>query len=340
MHRRMRQMLLGPPSLALILGQVPVHAAEDNERSAKLSYVVAEDNPIGLGVTRFAEIVAGKTGGRIKIRGFANGQLGAEVQSVSGAQGGVLEMAVVSTAGAASVVKEFRLFDLPFLFNDEREADAVLDGPIGRKILDKLKEKNLVGLCYWEYGFRQVLNSKRPVAALADIQGLKIRTIQNPVFIDTFNGLGANATPLAFTEIFSALESRAIDGAETPYNTAHSSKFYEVQKYISATNHIYGPAVVLVGKRFWDRLTQEEQTSLQEGCMEAQQYQRGVNREYDPKMLADLKARGMIFNEVPLNERARMRERTRPVIDKHSKSIGEALVAETEGELEKIRGRK
>jgi len=204
-------------------------AAEINPHTIKLSYPVAKDNPVGLGVTRFAEIVSEKSGGKIKVTGYSDAQLGAEIQTMSSARGGVLEMTLVSTAGAAGAVKEFSVFDLPFLFSDETEADAVVDGPVGKLLLDKLKDKGLTGLCYWEYGFRNITNSKRPIEKLEDFSGLKLRTVQNRVYLDVLNTLGATPTPMPFPEVFGALESKAIDGQEAPVAAVLSSRFYEVQ---------------------------------------------------------------------------------------------------------------
>lgn len=339
--KRFKQHLLGvmvATSLAILGSQAG--AADIKERLIRVSHVVPKDHPFQLGVNKFAELAAEKSGGKIKVRGYPDGQLGAELQSISSAQGGVLEMAVVSTAATASVVKEFGVYDLPFLFGNYKEADLILDGPIGRKLLDKLPENGLIGLCYWENGFRHVTNSKRPIARIEDFKGLKIRTIQNPVFIDIFNTLGANATPLPFTEVFTALEARAIDGQETPYSNIHGNKFYEVQKYVSSSGHIYGAAVVLVSKKFWDRLSGDEQKILQDSCYAARDYERKTNRELDPKLLADLKAKGMVFTEIAPDERAKMREALKPVYDKYGAALGEDVVKQTLAELSKARAGK
>ena len=313
-------------------------AADFAERTVRVSYVVPKDHPFGLGVDKFSQLVAARTGGKMKVRGFPDGQLGAEVQTLSSAKGGVLEMAVVSTAATATTVKEFGLFDLPYLFNDHKEADAVLDSPVGRHALDKLTDTGLIGLCYWENGFRHVTNSRRPIQKLEDFKGLKIRTIQNPVFVDVFNTLGANATPMAFTEVYNALESKAIDGQETPYNSIYTSRFFEVQKYVSATGHIYGAAVVVVSRKFWDTLSGDEKKAMQTACSEARDYERSVNREQDPKLLAELKAKGMQYNDLPAAERARIRESLKPVYDKHAKELGEDLFRQISAQLTKMRG--
>jgi tripartite ATP-independent transporter DctP family solute receptor len=340
MQSSIGKLLLSPLVLGLLFAVADAGAADVKERSIKLSYVTAKDSPYGLGVTRFAELAAQKSDGKMKVRGYSDGQLGAEVQSISGAQGGVLEMALVSTAAVSGNVKEFGLFDFPFLFNEEKEVYTVLDGAVGKQLLDKLNDKGLVGLCYWEVGFRHVTNSKRPVAKAEDLQGLKIRTIQNPVFVDVFNSLGANATPMAFTEVYTALESRALDGQETPYNVIYTSKFYEVQKYLSATKHIYGPGVVLVGKKFWDQLSADEKKILNDSCAEARDYERQVSRDLDVKVLAEMKAKGLVVNDISAEERARMREKVKPVIEKFTNVVGPDLVKQAYAEIEKVRKQK
>ena len=338
MRKSVRHWLWCP--LAALLVVAPAGAADIKERTLKLSYVTAKDSPYGLGVEKFAEIAAKKSDGKLKVKGYSDGQLGAEVQSISGAQGGVLEMALVSTAAVAGNVKEFALFDFPFLFNDEKEVYAVLDGPVGTTLLDKLTDKGVVGLCYWEVGFRQVSNSKHPVNKVEDFRGLKIRTIQNPVFVDVFNTLGANATPMAFTEVYPALESKALDGQETPYNIIYTSKLYEVQKYISATKHIYGPGVVLVGKKFWDQLSGDEKKILKDACAEARDYERKASRDLDAKVLAEMKAKGIVVNEISPEERSRMRDKVKPVLEKYTSVVGPDLVKQTYAEIEKVKKQK
>lgn len=312
-------------------------AGDFKERTIRVSHVVPKDHPFQIGIDKFAELVAQKSGGKMKMRGYPDGQLGAELQSISAAQGGVLEMALVSTAATASVVKEFGVYDLPFLFTDFKEADLVMDGPVGRRLLDKLQEKNLIGLCYFENGFRHVTNSRRPITKAEDLKGLKIRTIQNPVFVDIFNTLGANATPMPFTEVFTALESKTIDGQETPYSNIYGNKFYEVQKYVSNTGHIYGGAVVLVGKKFWDQLGGAEHKLLQESCNTARDFERNFNRTEDPKLLAQIKAKGAIYTEIAPAERARMRELLKPVYEKYARTLGEDVVKQTLAQLDKYR---
>ena len=340
MRRLIPQLFLSLSIPALVLTATSTSAADIKDRTIKFTYVLPKDHPYGQGAAKFAELVDKKSGGKLKVKTYSDGTLGSEVQTISATQGGVQEMTLVSSAPIVSIVKEFALFDFPFLFTDEKEADAVLDGPVGKKLLDKLGDKGLIGLCYWENGFRNVTNSKRPIAKADDIQGIKIRTMQNPVYTDVFNALGANAVPMAMTEVYAALETKAIDAQENPYAIIHASKFNEVQKYVSATRHSYAPAPVLVGKKYWEKLTPDEQKILQESCLEARDFERKVNREQAAKVLADLKAKGMVFSEIPPEELAKMRERVKPVIAKYTKEVGEDLVKQTYAEIEKVRARK
>ncbi len=339
MERPAKHLLLSLTIPAVLLC-ASAQAADVTDRNIKFSYVLSKDHPYGLGATKFAELVNQKSGGKMKVKTYSDGQLGGEAQTISATQGGIQEMTLVSSAPLVGIVKEYALFDFPYLFENEKEADAVLDGPVGKSLLDKLSSKNLIGLCYWENGFRNVTNSKRPIAKADDLQGLKIRTMQNPVYTDLFNTLGANAVPMAMTEVYTALETKAIDAQENPYQIIYTSKFNEVQKYVSATKHAYAPAVVMVSKKFWDKLTPDERKILQDSCAEARDYERKTTRDANAKVLKELQAKGMAFNEIPPAEIAKMRAKAKPVVDKYSKEVGEDLVKQTYAEIDKVRQQK
>jgi TRAP-type transport system periplasmic protein len=339
MKMSIKDLLLGLSIPAMLLTSNAGNAADIKERSIKLGYGIPEEHPLGQGVNRFAQLVSDKSGGKIKVKGYPATMLGSETQMISATIGGVQQMVIPSSAAVVSNVKEFALFDLPFLFANEKEADTVLDGPVGRELLDKLTGSNLVGLCFWENGFRHVTNSKHPITKAEDLQGLKIRTMTSPVYIDSFNTLGANAVPMSFTELFTALEMKAVDAQENPFGIIYASKFDEVQKYLSVTRHSYAPYVVMIGKKFWDGLSPDEQNILTESCVEARAYQRGLTREADAKIVDELRAKGMQINEIDAQETARMKEQLQPVVDKHTKTIGEDLVARTYEEIEKVRTR-
>jgi tripartite ATP-independent transporter DctP family solute receptor len=316
------------------------HAADMKDRSFKVAFVQVKEHPHGLGAQKFADLVSEKSGGQMKVRVYGGGTLGGDAQVISSLQGGTVDMTMVSPGLLAGQIKEFVLFDLPFLFNEYKEADAVLDGPVGKKLLDKLPEKGLIGLGYWDHGFRSLTNSKRPVAKLEDIQGLKIRVIQIPIFIDMFNGLGANAVPMPFPELYTALETKTVDGQENPFASIETSKFYEVQKYASTTRHVYNPLVVIFSKKIWDQLSNDERKILADAANEAKVYERKVSREMDVKAIETVKSKGMVVTEISPQETARMREKLKPVTDKYTKEAGEALVNEMYAEIEKVRGGK
>jgi TRAP-type transport system periplasmic protein len=307
------------------------------ERIIKAGIGLNEDHPEGQGLLKFKEIVEKKSGGKLKVQTYFSATLGDDLKMTEALQSGTQEITIPSTSPLVGIVKEFGIFDFPFLFNTAEEADAILDGPIGKKLLEKLPEHGLIGLAYWENGFRNVTNSKHPINTIDDFKGLKLRTMQNQVHIDAFKKLGANPTPMAFSEVFTALESKTVDGQENPLATIKSNKYYEVQDYLSLTKHVYTPFVFLVSKKFWDSLSPEEQKILQDAAVEAGKYQRELSRQEDKKALEELKKTGIKINEVSDEERKNMAEAIKPVIDKYAKEFGEDLVNEMYRQLENIR---
>jgi tripartite ATP-independent transporter DctP family solute receptor len=243
---------------------------------------------------------------------------------------------VASTTSLAGIVKEFGLFDFPFLFSNAHQADAMVDGPLGKMLSARLADKGVVVLGFFDLGFRNVTNSKRPITKAEDLEGLKLRVIPNPVFLETFKTFKANPIPMPFAELYGALESKAVDGQENPYAVILSSKFYEVNKYVSATNHVYATNPVQISKRFWDKLSPVEQKLLQDAAIEAQNYQRVVSREASGKAVGELKAKGMVFNEIAPAELARMRAEVKPVYDKFAASYEPAAVSLFKSELERV----
>src|SRR5829696_978012 len=249
-------------------------AQDIQERTIRFGHLNNTDHPTSTGVKKFAEIVAAKSGGKITVKEFPSSQLGNELQQQSALQGGVQEMLVASTTSLAGIVKEFGVFDFPFLFGNARQADAMVDGPLGKMLSARLADKGVVVLGFFDLGFRNVTNSKRPITKGEDLEGLKLRVIPNPVFIETFKTFKANPLPMPFAELYPALESKAVDGQENPYSVILSSKFYEVNKFVSGTNHVYATNPVQISKRFWEKLSPAEHKLLQEAAIEAQNFQR------------------------------------------------------------------
>jgi tripartite ATP-independent transporter DctP family solute receptor len=245
-------------------------------------------------------------------------------------------MSAPATTSRAGIVKEFGVVDFPFAVGNLSQSDALLDGPLGQALIARLPEKGLVALGYWDLGFRNVTNSRRPIARAEDLDGLKIRVIPNPVFLDTFKAFKANPVPMPFGELYGALESKAVDGQENPFSVILSNKFFEVQKYVSATNHVYAANIVLVSKRFWDKLSPAEQKILNDAANETRPYQRQVSRAAAQKAVDELKAKGMQYNEPSGAELARMRQIARPVTDKFLSSYDPAVAKLYGDELGRI----
>src|SRR6188768_2231172 len=313
--------------LALLVAATLVQGQDIQERTIRFGHLNNTDHPTSWGVKKFAELVATKSGGKITVKEFASSQLGNEMQQQSAVAGGVQEMLVASTTSLTGVVKEFGLFDFPFLFSNAKQADAMVDGPLGKMLSAKLADKGVVVLGFFDLGFRNVTNSKRPITKGEDLDGLKLRVIPNPVFLETFKTFKANPLPMPFAELYNALESKAVDGQENPFSVILSNKFFEVQKFLSVTNHVYAANIILISKRFWDKLSPAEQKLLQDAANEARDYQRQASREVAGKAITELKAKGMTINELTPAEQARMRAAVKPIHDKFSGEYDSAIVS-------------
>ena len=295
-------------------------------KTIRISNGINDNHPTFLACLEFKRIVEEKTNGAIKVEVFHSGQLGDDKTAMEAIQLGTLEAVVTSTSPLVNFIPEYAIFDLPFLFANETIADKVLDGPFGDAMLAKLPSQGFVGLGWQENGFRQVTNSRRAIASLADVRNLKIRAMQNQVHLDAWRALGANPTPMAFTELFTAMQQGTVDGQENPIVTIDLSKYYEVQSHVTLSNHVYTPFVFLIGKDFYNNLTAEQQGILMEAATYARDWQRAKIREVTQSSLENLKANGMTVTELTPEARAEFEAAVKPVIDAHSARIGEALV--------------
>ncbi|RAU19825.1 TRAP transporter substrate-binding protein [Nitrincola tibetensis] len=322
----------------LIGASIISHAAADVQtRQIRFGYGLNENSNQGRATKVFAEEVSRLSDGKLRIRAFGGATLGSDIQMQQALLGGAQEMMVGSTATLVGIASEMAIWDTPFLFNSAEEADVILDGPVGQKVMDTLEEKGLIGLVYWENGFRNLTNSRRPVESLEDLDGIRLRVMQNNVFLDSFRNLGANAVPMAFSELFTALETKTVDGQENPFNTILSSKFYEVQEYLTVTNHVYSPWIVLVSKRFWDRLSATERDILLEAAKTARDFEREDTRKEAAMALAELQEKGMKVNELSLEEVERMRSRLVDVNQSIAQGVGQDLWDELQAALTELR---
>lgn len=314
---------------ALLLAGASIPAAAQ----AKLGYVPTEDHPVGQGVNKFAELVAEKSGGRINISKFGNGTLGNEPQLQSSLQGGIVELMVGPTSNLVGNIPEYLIFDLPFFYPNFEAVDKVMDGRVGDALFERLDELNMVGLAYWDNGFRHMTNAIRPINTLEDVSGLSIRVIPNPLFIATFEALGTNPVPLPYTELFSALETRTVDAQETPVGLIYASRFYEVQDHLALTGHVYTPYLLLASKTWFDSLSDEDKAIVREAAQEAAIYQRDLSRTDAERLVGLLEEEGMEVTRLSDDEMARLREAVGPVVDQFTDTIGAELIQQAREDM-------
>ena len=310
--------------------------AEIREHSFRFATANPKGHPIPAGGEKFGELLAQKTGGKMTVKHFPGGVLGGDVQVLSAVQGGTVELTSMNTGILQGQIKEFAVVDLPFLFNNGKEADAVLDGPIGKRMTDLMPAKGMVNLAFFDLGFRNVTNSKKLIKTADDLVGMKLRVVQSPTYIETFTALGANAVPMPITEVYTAMEQKMIDGHENPFSVIEQNKFYEVQKYLAVSNHMYNPQSFFMSKKTWDKLNADEQKVVMEAAKEAGVWQRQFSRDSQDKALSFLKTK-MEVSVLPPEEMAKLRAKVKPVIEKFSASIGPEFVNAFLAEIEKAR---
>ena len=262
----------------------------------KLGHAVATEHPYHLGAVKFAELMAQRTGNRVKIDVYPSTQLGNERDMVEGLQLGTIDLVVTSTGPLGGFVPKMFVVDMPFLFRDREHAYKVLDGPVGKELLEAFTAKDIKGLAFWENGFRQITNSVRPIEKPEDLKGIKIRTMENKVHLAAFRAFGASPTPMAWSEVYTALQQRTIDAQENPIAIIYHQKIYEVQKYLAMTGHFYSPTPLLMSLKAFNSLPKDIQKIMSDTALECATYERNLLRDSEAKQIAELKAKGMQVN--------------------------------------------
>lgn len=311
--------------------------AEFQNRSFRVSNGINEDHPVNTGMKAMQACLDEKTGGKMQMQTFWGGALGGDLQATQAVRSGLQEAVMSSSSPLVGMVPALGVFDLPFLFRTSEEAYAVMDGPFGDMLDEKLDQFGLVNLGYWENGFRNMSNSQRPITTWEDFEGLKVRVMQNNIFLDTFSNFGANATPMAFGEVFSALETKAIDAQENPYVTIDTSKFYEVQSYLSETKHAYTPFLFLFSKAIFNSYSDEEQQALRDCADVGRDVERVAIQDLNRESLAKMKEAGLAFNTIAPEDQAQMLEKSQVVYEKHKAEIGADVVDELQKTLAELR---
>ncbi|MGE4354152.1 MAG: TRAP transporter substrate-binding protein [Oscillospiraceae bacterium] len=259
----------------------------------RASSSTAPTHPYNLGLEKFAELVSERSNGTIKIDIFPSAQLGDERANIEDLQMGTLDIAVSSTGPLGNFESSFLILDLPYLFSSYEHAHAVLDGEIGQGLIDKLDALGIVGGAFWENGFREITNSKRAINTPEDCKGLKLRCMENQAHIAAFSALGMDPTPMAWSEVFAALQQGVIDGQENPIAVIYSQKLYEIQDYLAITNHVYSAAMILFSKSVMEKLTAEQQQILLDASKEVADYERSLCEDSETEQIAEMEKAGV-----------------------------------------------
>jgi len=281
-------------ALSLAAGFVGMSSAQVTMRS---SISIGENSHQGIGLVVFAREVEKRTNGRYKIQNFYSGSLGGERESIEAVQLGTQELTLTSTGPIPNFVPEAKILDIPFLFRDKAHAHAVLDGPIGQEMLKQFEPKGFKALGWAENGVRHMTNNKRSVMAPDDLKGLKMRTMENPIHITAYKAFGIVPTPMAFPEVFTALQQGTVDGQENPLSVIMAAKFDQVQKHLSLTGHVYSPAIWLMNKAVFDKLSAADKQAFIDAAKEGTKANRARVAEDDTKGVAELRSKGMTVVE-------------------------------------------
>lgn len=295
------------------------------------------DSPQGRGLAYFAELVAARSNGSLRIDVHTGGALGDDLTMIERVRSGAQAITCPDSSTLAAKVPGFSVINYPFTFRNEAEADHVLDGPWGSSFLSRLGEHGLVGLSYWENGFRHLTNNRQAIADMSGIGDLRLRTMQNQMLIDSFAALGFEPVPMPFPQVHAALALGQVHGQENPLPTILSSRFYEVQKHLTLSRHVYSAFVLLIGKPAWESLSPDEQALLRRAAIDARDAQRRWNREVAASALEQLKAKGMQVSVLSLHDAERARRRLRPVLEKYHRQVGLSNVVELYVQLSRLR---
>jgi len=291
----MKRLTLMLSTIAIVSLSVAAHA----QTVIKAGHGAQAGHPTQFGLVKFGELVAAKTGGKVKVEVYPDRQLGEEREMVEGLQLGTVDMAVVSTGPLNAFVPQVGVIDLPFLFKDSQHAYKVLDGEVGQDLLKRMDAKGIVGLAWWENGWRH-LTTKKSIKAPDDLKGVKLRTMQNPVHIAAFKQIGAAPIPMAWGEVFTSLGQGVIDAQENPVTVIYTNSLWEVQKYLTLTGHVYGPHAAMFSKVAWDRLSPDQQKAVREAITEATAYQRETSQRLEKEQLEELKKKGMVVETIDM----------------------------------------
>lgn len=333
---KLKQFLTAMATTALIA--TGASAAEYGSHTFKVSNGAAPNHPVSAGVNAMSACLEKGSDKKMKLRGFYSGQLGDDAEATQSVRAGSIEMVVTGAAAIGGIEPAMSVFGLPFLFANDKEVDAVMTGPYFDYVAAKMPAHDLILLSMWENGFRNATNSKHAISKVEDFRGLNMRVMQSNIYLDTFRRLGANPVPMAFGEVFTALETGAVDGQENPLSLIQASKFYEVQKYLTLTRHSYSPTPVLMSKKVWEGLNADEQALVKTCAAEGRVAQIKRSRDAAAEDLEKLKSEGMQVSALGDAEMAKLREIVAPVYEAAVKDIGQENYDKLMEQLKAVRG--
>jgi TRAP-type transport system periplasmic protein len=292
----------------------------------RLASATAPDHPYNVGAQKFADLIKERTKDRIQIKIYPSLQLGkGEREMLEGVQQGAIDLLVTSTGPLGGFSPSINILDFPFLFRDFNHVDLVMDGPIGRKLLSDFEKVNVQGLAFWENGFRHLTNSKLVVKKVEDGKGLKIRTMENKVHLAAWKSAGFNPTPMAWGEVFVAMQQGVIDGQENPIAVYYTSKLWDAkQSNLSLTSHVYSPAPILMSKKVFDAMPKQDQKLFVETALEVAKFQRKINRDAEESRLKEIASKGVtLVRDV---DRESFKKAMAPVYDEFSSQFPKAEI--------------
>ena len=292
----------------------------------KIGSVGSDTQPTSIVIREFGEFIKERSNGEMEAQYFFNSQLGGDRQMCEAMQIGTLEIAVVSSSVLASFVPEMNILEFPYIFKTQDAAYKALDGELGDHLGDLLLRRNFRVLAWGANGYRHVTNNARPIYAPDDLRGLKIRTIENPVYVDYFKEVGANPTPMSFSELFMALQQRTVDAQENPITLIYTSKLYEAQKYISMTGHIFAVAPFVISEQYFQRLPKEYQDILLDAGRLYLERQRQLTNDSDAGFMEEMKAVGIEINELTMDQINVFAEKALPVHERYVDIVGREVL--------------